>query len=145
MVSETLSGLWLRSRTLPTSGGSASLGALVLLIACGCGPSQQEDPNRSIVTGTVTFDGKPLPAGNITFESTEGPLSATAAIDKGVYSTSRAALGANEVSIETESMRIGFPAGYVKIPPKYADTATSGLTAEVKPGRNENANFDLTK
>jgi hypothetical protein len=137
------SGLYSLSGAINTPVGYSALGAVILLFASGCGPSQKEDPNRSTVSGVVTLDGNPLPAGNITFDAVEGPLSTTTMITKGVYSTSRAALGKNEVSIETESLKIGFPAGYVKIPAKYTDTATSGLTAEIKPGANEAVNFEL--
>jgi hypothetical protein len=84
-----------------------------------------------------------LPAGNITFDALEGPLSTTATINKGVYSTSRAAIGNNEVTIETESLRYGYPAGYVKIPEKYNNPVASGLKAEIKQGVNENVNFEL--
>jgi hypothetical protein len=118
---------------------------LATTLLLGCGSNAPVDERRTSISGTVTFDGKPLPAGNITFDSTESRLSTTASINQGVYSTSRAAIGKNEVSIETESLRYGYPAGYVKIPERYTNPMASGLTADIKPGENENVNFDLKK
>jgi hypothetical protein len=118
---------------------------LATTLLLGCGTNAPVDERRTSVSGTVTFDGKPLPAGNIVFDSTESRLSTTATINQGVYATSRAAIGNNEVSIETESLRYGFPAGYVKIPERYTNPMTSGLTADVKTGENKNINFELKK
>ncbi|WP_428304137.1 hypothetical protein [Lacipirellula sp.] len=49
----------------------------------------------------------------------------------------------NLVSVETESLKYGSPALFTAIPAKYTEYATSGLQVEVKPGANENVNFDL--
>jgi hypothetical protein len=91
----------------------------------------------------VMYDGKPLPAGSILFASAEGNLASTIAIRDGRYSTDRAPLGPNQVTIDTASIKYGNPAKFVAIPAKYADPTQSGLTVEIKPGANENVNFDL--
>jgi hypothetical protein len=123
---------------------SATIIALALLACIGCGPTQKVDPNRAVVPGTVTFDGKPLPAGQVSFSSTEAPRSTSILIrEGGRYSTDRVPIGPNVVTIETESVQSGSPHLYVKIPAKYADPAQSGLTIDVKPGDNENVNFEL--
>lgn len=109
----------------------------------GCGPKQAVDPNRSSVSGTISFDGKPLPAGSIVFTSANGGIASTARIIDGAYTTDRAPLGKNLVSVDTSSIKYGNPAKYVPLPAKYADSATSGLDIEVKPGDNANVNFDL--
>lgn len=110
----------------------------------GCGSSKPVDPNRASISGAVTYDGKPLPAGAITFASVDGNLASTISIEAGGrYSTDRAPLGPNQVTIDTASIKYGNPASFVAIPAKYADPTKSGLTVEVKPGVNENVNFDL--
>lgn len=131
----------------PYSSNSLAAIVAVSLIACyGCGPEQQVDENRAVVSGVVTFDGKPLPAGKMTFNSTTSPLATSISIKKeGRYQTDRVPIGNNLVSIETESLQFGSPHLYVKIPAKYADPGLSGLTVDVKPGANENVNFELQK
>jgi hypothetical protein len=62
----------------------------------------------------------------------------------GVFSTDRAPLGKNVVTIETASLQFGNGAAFVRIPVKYSDPKVSGLVIDVKPGTNENANFELT-
>jgi len=119
------------------------LAVALLPLVFGCGPEEQVLKDRAVVSGVVTFAGKPLPAGTITFMSKESHLASPASIDKGRYSTNRAPIGSNLVSIETESLQYGYAAGYVPIPAKYADTATSGLTAEIKSGDNANVDFNL--
>jgi hypothetical protein len=131
------------SKAILTSRPCGILWLVAATFVVGCGPTAPVDERRTTVSGTVTFDGKPLPAGTITFESTESPLATSATIHNGAYSTSRAAIGPNEVGVETASLQFGYPAGYVKIPEKYAVPMTSGLTADVKPGKNENVNFEL--
>ena len=42
-----------------------------LFCLTGCGKS---GPTRYDISGTVTFDGKPVPEGNISFEPTEGDV-----------------------------------------------------------------------
>ena len=119
------------------------LGATAVLTT-GCGPSQKKDANRTAVSGLVTLDDKPLPGGTVLFESTTGSLGKSVAIrEAGKYLTDRAPIGPVRIAIETESLQYGRPKLYVKIPAKYADTATSGLTAEIKQGENENVDFAL--
>lgn len=55
-----------------TTGGArersqAALIVAAVLVAVGCS-SRQEGPQRFAVSGKVTFDGKPVPAGRITLE-----------------------------------------------------------------------------
>ena len=130
----------------PTTKELTTICLLALVAIAGCGPEQKVDSNRTIVSGVVTFDGKPLPAGNLVFSATDAPRSASVSIrDGGKYMTDRAPLGSNIVTIETETLQYGSPHLYTKIPAKYADPSQSGLTVEIKPGTNENVNFDLKK
>lgn len=114
-----------------------------VIIFVGCGETKQVLKDRAEVSGTVTFNGKPLPAGSIGFESTERYGRSPASIIDGKFKTDRAPIGKVIVSIQTSSVQFGAPNLYVPIPAKYEDSSTSGLTAEIKPGVNENLNFDL--
>jgi hypothetical protein len=120
--------------------------AAILQVIVGCGAKPHVDPNRARVSGTVTFEGQPLKAGSISFDSTESGMGTMVSIKEGgTYSTDRVPLGANVVTIETESLQFGSPHLYMKIPAKYADPSKSGLEVNVKAGENENVNFELKK
>jgi hypothetical protein len=101
--------------------------------------------NRASVSGAITFDGKPLPAGVVQFQSTEHTVTSSVMIFDGSYATDRAPLGKNTVTIETSSVLNGNPRAYVPIPAKYSDSTKSGLSAEIKPGSNEHVDFELKK
>jgi hypothetical protein len=121
-----------------------SFTCLLVCVAIGCGPSPPKDADRTTVSGTVTFAGKPLPAGDLTFESIATQKATPAAIKQGKYSTDRVPLGECRVSISTMSVQYLDASSYVAIPAKYGDSATSGLKIDVKEGVNENVNFELT-
>lgn len=129
---------------------------LLLVLAIGCGGSD----GRLEVSGSVKVDGQPLESGSISFipaAGTRGP-SAGAEIKQGRYSI--AAEGGpvpGKYRVEIKGMRKtgrrikdGFPhppddmVDEIEqfLPPKYS-TAQSELTAELTPGRNEAADFDL--
>ena len=79
----------LRFRSLP-----CLLAILASLTALGCGPA---GPDRIDITGTVTFRGKPVPAGNIVFDpdakrGNDGP-GAFAHIKQGRFDTRDAGKG----------------------------------------------------
>jgi len=64
--------------------------AVLLVLLCGCNGQQSEGPTRYPLSGSVTYDGKPVPHGEILFEpdatkGNEGPAS-TAPIKMGKYS-----------------------------------------------------------
>lgn len=129
-------------RQLPCVSEKLVLAAAVLLAVVGCGGGELP-PNRSEISGTVTFDGKPLPGGSVIFISETDPnMSVPALIIDGKYATKRAPLGACRVTVETESLLLGNPDAYVKIPQHYDRADESGLTVTLEPGKNV-ANFDL--
>ena len=112
-----------------TSYHKLSIVCCLLSASVGCGGSKQVIKNRASVSGTVMFEGKPLPAGTIGFHSTERTVTTPATISDGVYYTDRAPLGKNEVTIDTSSVPFGNPSKYVAIPAKYSIPSTSGITA----------------
>jgi hypothetical protein len=79
-------------------------------------------------------------AGTIMFEAADGGLATPVGIGEGGATRP---IGANAVSIDTESLVYGSPRLCVATPQKYWDTSTSGLMADIKLGVNENVNFDL--
>jgi hypothetical protein len=117
---------------------------LFIVSACtGCGGQSQMPKDRASVSGAVTYQGKPLPAGRLTFDSVEGSVATPVSITDGRYSTPRAPIGKCDVTVDTTSIQAGNPAKYVKIPEKYLYPGESGLTAEIKEGENENVDFNL--
>lgn len=124
------------------------------LAAAGCGDS---GPQRAPVTGQITWEGKPVESGTISFmtSGTAESASASAPITAGKYTIpeeSGPAVGANRVEIlGNQSMgkkEAGppFPPGTMiddtkqVLPPIY--NHASKLTADIKDGENT-VNFDL--
>jgi hypothetical protein len=121
-----------------------SVAFCLLAALIGCGKPRQVVKDRATVSGAVTFNGRPLPAGTISFQSTTGPVVAATAIQEGgAYITDRAPIGKNTVTVDTTSVQFGNAAAYVPIPAKYSDPTKSGFTAEINAGENENVNFAL--
>jgi hypothetical protein len=124
--------------------------------ASGCGPA------TGTVSGTVTYKDQKLKGGNITFISTEGKSSKSAAIQPdGTYLIGGVPVGAVKICVETESLNPGvrsnFPKNepppgqkspygrkkednadlYVEIPDTYAQPETTKLTYTVTSGKQE--------
>jgi hypothetical protein len=108
----------------------------LLLLAAGCGP------RFGNVSGTVTYQGKPLAGGTITFfdaanRSTSGEIKSD-----GTYVVSKVACGRARIAVATPmdipfkgmnegvKMDMGAPKPS-PIPDRYADADKSGLTCEV--------------
>ena len=140
---------------------------LLMLVAGGCGPSR---PATATVSGRVTFNGKPVAAGQIVFYPETGRPAMSAINADGRYhlttfkSGDGAMLGRHRVTIEATRVSSGptmpktmeeemnghgfAPSGPPRVewlaPVKYSNLQTSPLTAEVKSGENT-INFDLPK
>jgi hypothetical protein len=129
---------------------------LLLGICClaGCG---DRGPDRVVVSGTVTFNGKPLPHGNIRFMPTGDsavPMAGTIVRD-GVYKVERhggVPVGAYKIEIEAyqvdkrhtnpdSPMARGAPR-IQYLPKRY--NANSELTITIEPGRAIVKDFALT-
>ncbi len=131
-----------------------ALGLLASLPGC-----SSDGPQVVDVSGTVTLDGKPVPAAVLTFipQVPDGSPSYGRTDADGKYtlaftrSKSGAMLGQHVVEIETQKLSADEvadlkaegqePPAYVAIPKKYR--AKGGLTAEVKSGGNQ-LDFKLT-
>lgn len=130
--------------------GTPPWGALALLLALlaaagGCGPS---GPATYPVSGTVTFNGEPLPDGYITFfpdDPSVGPEGSE--IKNGEFSF-RAREGAKTVKIEASRFVgplnpvMGLTPKEQYIPEKYNTSST--LTVEVTPDGDNTFNYELT-
>jgi hypothetical protein len=133
--------------------------AVVGMAAAGCGGS--DGPEMAKVTGTVTYNGKPVPKGTISFQPTD-PVNGAPAngiIDSdGSYRLQTtepgdgARLGDYQVAIRSVEGEPDVPLDYTPkkrppapkslIPKKYENPMTSGLTAKVESGSNS-IDFDL--
>ena len=109
----------------------------------GCGPSEFET-----VTGAVTFDGQPVPEGDIIFQPADPKYGPDAGkIVNGKF-TLPARPGSRKVVIRAERMipgkkgPMGEDAHEGYIPAKYNDDTI--LTADVKPGSKNDFSFPLT-
>lgn len=117
--------------------------ALVGLLQ-GCGRSEEVPANRSSVSGMVTLDGEPLPGGSISFILKSDPnYNVRVNIREGKYDSNRTPIGPCSVTVETDSLLHGNPSAHRKIPAEYEVPTTSGFEADLKPGENEDVNFDL--
>jgi hypothetical protein len=144
------------------------LGAVLLILTggltlVGCGRSSQ-----ATVTGKVTYKGQPLKGGSISLISDAGGVVKSTIEEDGSYKITKAPLGSAKVTVDTKGLRPvnqkavkgpyanakappevlpksakgGDASHYVAIPPRYADPEKSGLSVEVKKGKNEQ-NIDL--
>lgn len=123
-----------------------------MLLVVGCGPSR---PETATITGTVTYQGKPLDDARVSFYPSKGRPANGMTDSQGHFSLTTfevgdgAMLGEHNVAIAKQKMLSAptaqNPRGTMKyyIPQRYADPKTSGLTAKVDRGDN-NFTFDLT-
>ena len=96
------------------------------------GPAWADDEELASVGGKVIYNGRPLADGTITFHLQDGQF-VGARIKEGRFLVERVPAGAAKVTIESKKVRI---------PPKFASPETSGMSVEVKKGRNP-VNFML--
>jgi hypothetical protein len=120
------------------------LGCLLALAVGGCGG--RNDPNRPElleVSGTVTWNGKPLEGAVVVFEPQQGALS-TGGTDAAGRFTLRYSRNLKGAVVGQHTVRISKfegEAGPETIPGKYNEN--SALTCEVTPVGNNDFTFDL--
>lgn len=148
-ASLTKSGFLTSSEALPATG-TPCWGVLAVVLACvpltgGCGPS---GPTTYPVSGTVTFNGEPLPDGYITFvpeDASVGPEGS--AIENGEFSF-RAREGKKKVKIEASRFVgpvnpvMGLTPKEQYIPDRY--NVNSELAEEVTADGDNRFTFELT-
>lgn len=120
----------------------------VNLTLLGCGGGGTSKPTAS-VSGTVTFNGQPVKAGLVNFESDPPGNAAQGDLKDGKFTLNGAVfLGKYKVTIGPPRLAPPVPGQTAPlpntsdIPKKYETTKTSDLTAEVKSGTN-NLTFEL--
>ncbi|MBN2293164.1 MAG: hypothetical protein JXM70_12105 [Pirellulales bacterium] len=128
-------------------GFSKLLLSLTVFAVFGCSSGSSLD--RAALTGTVTFDGKPLDRGMIGLlptGDTRGPQGSAAIKSDGTYEVQTAGkpgtvIGTHKVVVqcretisqqEARDMKVGRSL----IPAKYTSYDTTPLTVEVTPGEN---------
>jgi hypothetical protein len=124
-----------------------SLLFLMLFAIMGCGDGRVKLPTAP-VTGTVTYQGKPLTTGRIAFFHPSGQAAGAKLEADGTFKLSafqgsnRIAIECNEPESDTGGRRGVRPKSL--IPERYINYTASGLTLEVKPGEKNTAEFMLT-
>jgi hypothetical protein len=103
---------------------------LVLFAACAVlvsgGAVSAADEELASVGGKVIYNGKPLDDAVITFHLKDDQF-VGAKIKDGKFRVDRVPIGAVKVTIDSKK---------VALPAKFADPETSGLSVEVKKGKN---------
>lgn len=125
---------------------------LLFLVAIGCGDGRVRLPTAA-VSGSVTYQGKPLPGGRLLFQHPSGQAAAADIAADGSFKL-LAFQGTNRVAVfcfrclsDPSGPIYGVPPREpVKslIPDRYADAANSGVSFDVKSGDENQAQFTLT-
>lgn len=119
------------------------LSSVVAFVATtGCGPKRAARPDRAVVTGTVTYQGKPLPGGIITFTGANGDTEGGMLRENGSFYVENAPVGETKVSVDPEAIKPELGSRYVKLPTKYLTAETTDLKFKVEAGNNK-ADFAL--
>lgn len=133
---------------MPTTCRLLALLPVGLLVASAWADDKKVDPepkvNAATVQGTVTYKGQLLSAGTITFHPEKGKKTYSGKTElNGKYLVKDMPAGKMRVTVEMKQEK-GKVKGIVPvmIPAKYADVKTSGLTVEVRKGKNT-ADLDL--
>jgi hypothetical protein len=123
---------------------------------------EEKAKETGAVKGKITYKGVPLTGGTVSFYAADASIYTTLIAADGSYSLKDVPVGEMRVAVETESLNKAKPKvlpkekapadpskpddkpatviAYVKIPKKYSDPKTSGLTCKIKKG---NQTFDI--
>lgn len=136
--------------------------ACVLGVAIGCQGGKRKSTQHVEVSGTVTYNGKPVTGGQIKFVG-EDWAGIEGIIDEKGHYTINAPTGSNKIAIDNRLLQqgvrkeasrgVGRPGGpeptpmkgkYIKIPDKYYDPAGSGLSYTVTKDAQQTFDVKLT-
>src|SRR3954453_293899 len=134
-----------RGSTVRSLWGTSIITAAFAVLIAGCDGAPKLRPGWTIVSGTVTYQGKALPGGEVMWCITKegasivrgGPIR-----ENGTF-TLDTPTGLAKVAIHVADLKKFQPDRYVEIPSKYTDMERSGLTHEAKDGDNKDVKFDL--
>lgn len=134
------------------------LSSAICLLLSGCGGGHELETAQ--VSGTVFYQGKPLPYGTISFQPQAGPPAMGKIQPDGSFTLSTygngdgAIVGPHKVLISATATDAGatpaadsnteMRAAQSVIPTKYSSFSTSGLTADVAVGEANEFVFELT-
>lgn len=124
-----------------------------MLVCSGCGDGSD---GRLSASGTVTLEGAPLESGSVVFSNESGVSAGVGIINGGSFTIQEAASssgiqpGTYNVAVNSWEKEPGsvddqgniVDEGVSRIPEKYNDPKTSGLTATVSPD-SQTFSFDL--
>jgi hypothetical protein len=118
--------------------------ALVVLIA-GCDRAPKLRTGWAVVSGTVTYQGKPLPGGEVMWCTTKDGASVARGghiREDGTF-TLDTPTGSGKIAIHVADLKKAQSSRYVEIPSKYSNVEQSGLIYEAKDGDNKDVKIDL--
>lgn len=134
----------LNSVKLSMSSGYALVAALFVATS-GCDGGPKLRPDWAIVSGTVTYQGKPLPGGEVVWCTEKDGCAIVrggAVREDGSFALD-APIGPAKVAIHTADLKQAQSSRYVDVPAKYTDPELSGLTYDVKAGENKDVRLEL--
>ena len=130
---------------------SLMFGLLAFSAIIGCGDSTPPGPERATASGKVEFDGKPVPAGSVSFIHKESGNMSSCMITNGVYTSEvneGPVLGENTLSVSGYAVIDGKPL-WGGVYSKMVTVAKDGFNedfsitpAEVKPPDKNYSNPD---
>lgn len=134
----------LKSMKLSVSSGNALVAAL-LVVTIGCDSGPKLRPDWAIVSGTVTYQGKPLPGGEVMWciERDGCAILRGGVVREDGTFTLDTPIGLAKVAIHTADLKKAQSSRYVDVPAKYTDPESSGLIYEAKAGENNDVRFEL--
>jgi hypothetical protein len=118
---------------------------VVSSLTTGCNHEPKLRTGWATVAGTISYQGKPLPGGEVMWCTKQDGamiLRGGSIREDGTFKLD-APTGPAKVAIHTADLKKANSARYVELPAKYADPETSGLTYQVKPGENQGVDFDI--
>jgi hypothetical protein len=123
----------------------ALLAAMVAVMGNGCNRAPKLRPGWAIVSGTVTYQGKPLPGGEVMWCTTKDGaaiLRGGHIRDNGTFALDTPT-GPAKIAIHVADLKKNQSSRYVEIPSKYSNVEQSGLSYEAKDGDNKDVKIDL--